>query len=131
MRIDIVRIELASIASHLNWINLMTYDFRGAWDKMTFHNANLYHSEESPSALPLSTHETVKAYLLAGVPRHKLIIGMPFYGVGWSVASSDSNGLYQTVKASVGHSSYRSLASLLTDNHTRYWDDDSKAAWLI
>ncbi len=125
------RIELDKAVSYLNWVNLMTYDFRGAWDKTTFHTANLYDSESSPSALNLSTHKTVQAYLDAGVPAEKLVVGFPFYGVGWSVTSSDSNGLYQVVKESVGHSSYRFLANLLADSHTRYWDDDSKAAWLF
>lgn len=135
------RIELAKINPLLNWINIMTYDYRGAWDKATFHSANLYRSENDPSALPLSTHETVQAYLNAGIPAQKLVVGVPFYGVGWLVADSitdnivegaeENNGLYQRAKRAAGHYTYRSLTELLADGHTRYWDDDSKAAWLF
>ncbi|KAF7655579.1 hypothetical protein LDENG_00054070 [Lucifuga dentata] len=34
--------EIAKIAKHLDFINVMTYDFHGAWERFTGHNSPLY-----------------------------------------------------------------------------------------
>ena len=33
---------------YLDWIAVMAYDYHGAWDKATGHNAPMYHHPNSP-----------------------------------------------------------------------------------
>jgi len=82
----------------LDWINLMTYDFHGAWNKLgpaDFH-ANLYPDPASPDPSHPSVDTGVKRLLKAGVPAHKIVIGVPFYARGWTGVPATNNGLYQS-----------------------------------
>lgn len=89
--------ELDLIHPYLDWINLMTYDYHGAWDAQGPTNflAPLYPSADDPSGdSTLNIDYTVQAYLQAGVPAHKLNLGIPFYGRGWTGVADTGNGLY-------------------------------------
>ena len=43
--------EIAKIAKHLDFINVMTYDMRGVWDKQTGHHALLHGFPQDPPKL--------------------------------------------------------------------------------
>lgn len=73
-QVNILRI--AEMDRYLDFWNLMAYDFAGSWDKIAGHQANLY--SDDPNAN--SVDRAVKMYLNAGVPPHKLTIGLPAYG---------------------------------------------------
>ncbi|PCD21238.1 hypothetical protein FGRA07_11734 [Fusarium graminearum] len=74
------RLHLADLGSRVDYINLMAYDYAGSWSPVTGHNANLYANKDLPQSTPFNTDDAVKAYLKAGVPPHKLVLGMPAYG---------------------------------------------------
>jgi chitinase len=81
----------------LDWVNLMTYDFHGAWNKLgpaDFHS-NLYSDPASPDPSHPSIDAGVKRMLKAGIPARKIVIGVPFYARGWSGVPATNNGLYQ------------------------------------
>lgn len=95
--------------------------------------ANLYNHPDDPDAW--STDQAVTAFLNTGVEPGKLLMGVPFYGRGWSgVAPGDSDGLFQPYE----HSKYEDginfmdiQSHILTDaDFVRYWDDVAKAAYL-
>ncbi len=93
-------LELEQIHKYLNWINLMTYDFHGAWDSTTNFNSPLYKSSSDPSPDPVVREQfnvdaAVQAYLAAGVPPKKLTVGVPFYGRGWQGVPDVNHGLFQ------------------------------------
>ncbi|KAH7459192.1 Chitinase 1 [Fusarium oxysporum f. sp. matthiolae] len=46
----------------------------------TGHTANLYPNDAVPGSTPFSSDTAIKAYLAAGVPSRKLVLGMPLYG---------------------------------------------------
>lgn len=72
-----VNTQLAELCSLLDYINIMSYDYHGAWDERTGANAPLYGSSKS-------VDETVRAYLQSGAESAKLNLGIPFYGRGWT-----------------------------------------------
>ncbi|HAT30521.1 MAG TPA: chitinase [Janthinobacterium sp.] len=93
--------EPALYSQYLDWINVMTYDFHGAWETTTSFNANLYADPADISTGVVREYVGDKAiqYLIAaGVPRAKLMFGIPFYGRGWTgvAAGPSGNGLYQS-----------------------------------
>jgi chitinase len=92
----LAKLELREIARSLDFINVMTYDYHGAWEGSTNFNSPLWPSHRDPSrAQQLSTAETVQAYVAGGVPRHQLVIGVPAYSQGWQGVADVNHGLYQ------------------------------------
>ena len=93
--------EMAEIADHLDWMNLMTYDYHGAWDlSMTNHHSKLRPSPDDPNPNELirnryNTEYAVQAWLDAGVPPEKVVVGAPFYGRAWSGVPATDLGLFQ------------------------------------
>ncbi len=92
-----VHFELATMSQSLDWMNLMTYDYHGSWENGTNHQAALFANPKDPSPLrdQYNISHTVDAYLGAGVPAEKLILGAPIYGRSWKGVPSVNNGLFQ------------------------------------
>jgi chitinase len=93
----IAKIQVAEVARSLDFINLMTYDMHGAWESTTNFHSPLYNAAGNPQkALKYSTDEAVQAWLRGGTPKNKLVVGVPFYGRGWTGVGSANNGLWQS-----------------------------------
>ncbi|KAF8798721.1 glycoside hydrolase family 18 protein [Phlegmacium glaucopus] len=71
------KLHVAAMDIYLDFWNLMAYDFAGSWDSIANHQANLYGG-------PLSACAAVDWYINAGVPRNKVVLGMPLYGRSFS-----------------------------------------------
>lgn len=123
---------------YLDWLNLMTYDFHGGWEKKTGHLTNLLTSPDDPSstAFKLSLDNAVRLYRdTYGVPADKLVPGAAFYGLGWKNVSSTNDGLYQSGQEAPGiyedgYNYYRDLIPLLSQGYSPYWDEHALASWL-
>jgi len=93
--------DAASYAQYLDFINVMTYDYFGAWDlSFTANHAMLDANPGIPSANPdlrtkYNTRYAVQQYLDAGVPASKVVLGIPFYGRGWKGVPATGDGLFQ------------------------------------
>jgi chitinase len=80
---------LAQCAQSVDWLNVMCYDYHGAFDdpaKGTGVNAPLL--QDSTMNGPFSLKHTVEAYLKAGIPKDKIVLGMPTYGRSFLLAAS-------------------------------------------
>uniref|UniRef100_A0A8D0BGF0 GH18 domain-containing protein n=1 Tax=Salvator merianae TaxID=96440 RepID=A0A8D0BGF0_SALMN len=64
----------------LDFINLMTYDFHGSFEKVTGHVSPLYPD----------TDDAVKYWISKGAPAKKINMGMPFYGHSFTLASKNT-----------------------------------------
>ncbi|TVY00524.1 glycosyl hydrolase family 18 protein [Cohnella terricola] len=135
--------ELSKIASILDWINIMTYDFNGGWQNISAHNAPLYYDPAAASAgvTNASTFYVaagVQSHLDAGVPASKIVLGMPFYGRGWANVGTGNNGQYQissglpagTWEAGVFDYSDLEARYINKNGYTRYWNDTAKVPYL-
>ena len=120
---------------HLDFINVMTYDFHGAWAPRTNHHSALFNSSADPStgdASLYNSNDAIEAYLRMGVPAAKLNLGVGFYGRGWTQVPAANNGLYQpgrpaSGKFEAGIEDWKVLAKLGWPVHT---DPVAKATWL-
>ncbi|ANS77137.1 chitinase [Paenibacillus yonginensis] len=136
--------NLAGIASVVDWINIMTYDFNGSWNTTTGHNAPLYYDPATAATgltdpQNFNIDKAVTTYLANGVPANKLVLGMPFYGRGWGGTPSNGNGQYQT-SSGISNSGtwengsydfYDLEANYINKNgYIRYWNDTAKVPYL-
>lgn len=73
--------DVPAVASYLDFINVMAYDFHGKWENTVGHNAPLFSpSSDSEWRKQLSVDHASNLWVRLGAPREKLIIGMPTYG---------------------------------------------------
>lgn len=77
----------ASIRKNLDWINAMCYDYHGSWN---LNNTGAHAALFDPKG-NLSTSYGLKSWIKAGVPRSKLIMGLPLYGKTWQLKDPNSN----------------------------------------
>jgi chitinase len=135
---------LRQAAESLDWINLMTYDYHGSWERVSGLNAPLHHDPLDPARA--NAEASVARLLEAGVPASKVVLGLPFYGKGWTgcAAGPRCDGLYQPCKGLASGSADESFDfAWLTDhgylardadgNYTvagrgfvRYWNAQAK-----
>lgn len=93
-------IEPKKVSALTDHIFLMSYDYHGPWDRYADLNAPLYPPAGSSPQYKGSVTDSVQAFLNAGVPADKLVLGMPFYGRLYQGVSSQNNGLYSTFSSS-------------------------------
>ena len=74
-------VEWANISQIVDMINLMSYDFYGAFDSRCNHNSPLYATGGTGSSAGFSLDEAVTALMQTyNVPANKITAGMAFYG---------------------------------------------------
>lgn len=82
--------DVPAVASYLDFINLMAYDFHGKWERETGHNAPLYSpSTDSEWRKQLSVDHAASLWVKLGAPKEKLIIGMPTYGRTFTLSNTE------------------------------------------
>ncbi len=76
------QVDWESAHQYMDYINLMTYDYYGAWNGTLGHMAGLHPNANSP--LPgFSAEEAVEHLLNRQVPAGKITLGAAMYGRGW------------------------------------------------
>ena len=95
-------VDFKAVEPFVDFVNIMTYDM----GMPPYHHAGLYRSEHTRR----SAEESVDLHINAGIPPHKLTLGIPFYGKGLP------NVRFQDIPN-------------LTD-YTEQWDDTAKVPYL-
>ncbi|WP_028804233.1 glycoside hydrolase family 18 chitinase [Streptomyces sp. 142MFCol3.1] len=85
--------DYAGAAQYVDWYNVMTYDFFGAWAAQgpTAPHSPLTSYSGIPTA-GFTTADAIAKYKAKGVPASKLLIGIGFYGRGWTGVTQDAPG---------------------------------------
>lgn len=128
-------VQWSSVAELVDIINLMSYDYFGAWDNMTNHNAPLY---QPASGNPEFNTDASLTRLIDqyNVPPSKIALGIGFYGrsvqtIGEPALHVPSNGIPDTETFPVDQGSplYYSIVNALPafDYH---WDDLAQVPFL-
>ncbi|SDM32577.1 glycosyl hydrolase family 18 protein [Paenibacillus jilunlii] len=100
--------KLGEANAYLDWANLMTYDFHGAWNGYVGLHSALYpdsrDTETAALGTPVLNTDWAVRYYLGTLPPEKIVIGVPYYSRGWKNVSGGINntGLYGTAAATGG-----------------------------
>ncbi|WP_343535426.1 glycoside hydrolase family 18 protein [Pedobacter sp.] len=123
--------EMGEAAKYLDYVNLMTYDYYSS--KQAKHHTNLFDSKAYPS--DNSADKAVKAYLAAGVPASKIVMGIAFYGRNLLLKATANKGIGDTILSSAN--SYGKGYTFLKDSllnkkgFVAYQDEEAKAPYLF
>jgi chitinase len=119
--------DFSVITRLVDQIGVMNYDYIGPWSPTTGFLAPLFPDAEHRSG---NIAGSMDAYEAAGVPREKLLMGVPFYGYGWTGVNTANNGLFQAGHGVQGDRPYRYIRTLAAPDSV-YRDLRSQAPWLF
>ncbi|MEU4212581.1 glycoside hydrolase family 18 protein [Streptomyces sp. NPDC026206] len=85
--------DYAGAARYVDWYNPMTYDFFGAWEAKgpTAPHSPLTSYNGIPKA-GFDTDSTIQKLKSLGIPPSKLLLGLGFYGRGWTGVTRSAPG---------------------------------------
>ena len=117
---------------YLDFINIMTYDFHGGGERKTGHHANLSASGLDDNIEVRNAATAVQEHINAGIPAHKIVLGVPFYGRWWKGTNPTNNGLYQETHGDTGSYNYSAIMDSLNSNagFVSYWDEAAKSPYI-
>lgn len=111
-----LKIDSVHSIRYLDLISLGSYDYNGAYDAVTGRfppeitglNAPLYYSKAEANK-QLNQNASVQAWISAGVNPNKILLGIPFYGRSFVLATAD-NSIGAATAATMGiNLSYREV----------------------
>jgi chitinase len=122
--------EMHKAQQYLDYVNIMSYDYKTNEKGIAGHHTNLYGSTKD--SLEASADRSVKLYLRAGVPAEKIVMGVAFYGRGWTMPNGDNKGLNRQALKGARSGGYTRLKdSLMVQGYDRHWDKRAKAPYLF
>ena len=76
----------------MDFINVMNYDMHGTWEGYADHHAKLYkRSDDYYPYNSLNVDFAMNYWHKQGAPKHKLILGVPFYGRTFLLQNPQNN----------------------------------------
>ncbi|KAL8982632.1 MAG: hypothetical protein Q9205_002921 [Flavoplaca limonia] len=101
-------IDLAKAAAHMDYVNLMAYDFAGPWGKMSGYQAQLHVPPGTPDDMKNSGQAAVQYMKSKGVPAKKITLGIPAYGHSF-IGASNVNQRFKSSGGNEGSFEYSQL----------------------
>nr|ANW69904.1 chitinase 2 [Cosmopolites sordidus] len=107
--------DVPSLSTYLDSINLMEYDYFGAWDDVTGHNAPLNGQSVyfGTTYAEYNLHSSVYGWIERGADPSKLALGIPLYGRTFTLSNSSSNGVGAAVSGAGPAGPYTASAGFL------------------
>lgn len=120
--------ELSKLSQYVDYVNIMTYDFHGPWDRYTGFNSPLYNNTYSSDSI----NSSINNWINASFPKNKIVMGIPFYGYVYKNVTNSNKGLNQRY-SSVTSMSYENIAAkyLNKPGYTRYFHSKSMVPWIF
>ncbi|MFD4691469.1 glycoside hydrolase family 18 protein [Streptomyces sp. NPDC058463] len=124
--------DVRRIMRDFDFVNLQGYDFHVSGETTTAQQSALYAKGD------FSVDQTVRDWIRRGAPARKLVVGMPFYGQGWTGVTGGGDGLGQPATApapatyAAGYEDYKALKKLAdSGQYTVHRDTRNGHAWLF
>lgn len=131
--------DIPTIVGLLDYISVMSYDYHGAFDNYTGHNAPLY-AREDDEDLTFNVAFGINFWLASGVPPEKLIMGLPLYGRSTELADESKHGVMENIVGPGENGTYSNEAGVLyyreicqnfdKDDWIKEWDANSLVPYM-
>jgi chitinase len=128
--------DLAALARAVDWLNVMTYDMNTIFSPLSAFNAPLAADPQDRTQEPQRARDNltsaVRYYESQHVPAAKIMLGVAFYGRGFTGVSQQDAGLYSKYAAVYPETPWKTVrAQFLTDPEwVRHWSATAQAPWL-
>ncbi|GLY97664.1 glycoside hydrolase family 18 protein [Actinoplanes sp. NBRC 103695] len=117
--------EARKIFKYLDFGTVQGYDFHGSWEQRANQQSALKVPAGAPDNPDFSITTTIDAWLDRGAPRGDLVLGLPYYGQGWTgvtdglfgAATGPAPGLF-----AAGTEDYKTLKNLPAEGYTVHRD---------
>lgn len=133
--------DVAAIGAHVDFINIMSYDFHGKWEPKTGHNAPLFASaSESEWRKQLSMDAGVKLWERMGAPKSKLVIGLATYGRSFTLSNTAQHGMNAPTSGGgkageftreAGFLAFYEICDMLKQGATYHWDEEQAVPYAV
>ncbi|MET8234232.1 glycoside hydrolase family 18 protein [Micromonospora sp. NPDC005298] len=129
--------EGRKIFKYLDFATVQGYDFHGGWEAVANQQSALRVPADSPDNPDFSVEVAVDGWIARGAPRQKLVLGIPYYGRGWTGVTGGGNGLFGPAAApapatfEAGYEDYKKLKTLAGNGYTVHRDLRAGHAWLF
>lgn len=133
--------DFEKIHKVVDWIDVMAYDYHGAFEPFIGHYAplNASHLDVTEEQKGLNVYRGFSYWIERGVPAEKLNLGIGTYGRGFTVADTKNTSLYAPTwgpcqagpyTGSGGTVGYNEICELYTD-WEYVWDDEQQVPHII
>uniref|UniRef100_A0AC34FBN1 GH18 domain-containing protein n=1 Tax=Panagrolaimus sp. ES5 TaxID=591445 RepID=A0AC34FBN1_9BILA len=122
--------NVKEMAKHLDYVNVMTYDFHGDWEDQTGETSPLFSSDNYNTAFAMNY------WAQKGMPKEKLLMGIATYGYGWKLNDPNNHGMNAPGKPAPplpltqtnGQGAYFEICNI---GGTRFWDATQKMPYRV
>ena len=128
--------DLAVLARSADWLNVMTYDMNTIFSPLSGFNAPLAADPRDPTPEPQRARDNltsaVSYYESQGVPAGKIMLGVAFYGRGFTGVLPRKAGLYSKYAAVFPETPWKTVESqfLTSPDWAHHWSSTAQAPWL-
>ncbi|MEU1588302.1 glycoside hydrolase family 18 protein [Micromonospora sp. NPDC005710] len=129
--------EGRKIFKYLDFGTVQGYDFHGGWDARANQQSALRVPAGAPDNPDFSVEVAIDGWIARGAPRDKLVLGIPYYGRGWTGITGGGNGLFQPATGpapatfEAGYEDYKNLKNLAGNGYAVHRDLRAGHAWLF
>ncbi|ELT90300.1 hypothetical protein CAPTEDRAFT_205081 [Capitella teleta] len=133
--------DVAFISKYLDFINIMTYDFHGKWEKKTGHNCPLYaHRDETGDEAYLNLEYAASYWVTQGALPSKLNIGLPLYARSFTLRDKSKNSLGAPAKSGgkagkytqeEGYLSFYEVCTFVKKGAQVFWIEDQQVPYAV
>jgi len=128
--------DLAALAHSADWLNVMTYDMNNIFSPVSGFNTPLGADPRDAAPEPQRSRDNltsaVRYYESQGVPAAKIMLGVAFYGRGFTGVSPQNAGLYSKYTGGYAETPWKTIRSqfLTSPEWARHWSATAQAPWL-
>jgi chitinase len=126
--------EAGKIFKYLDFGTVQGYDFHGSWENRTNQQSSLRVPAGAPDNPDFSVENAINAWTSRGAPSRELVLGLPYYGQGWT--GTTGSGLFAPATGpalgtfAAGTEDYKVLKTLTAKGYQLHRDFRDGNSWL-
>jgi chitinase len=128
--------EATKLFKLFDFATVQGYDFHGTWEARTNQQSALRVPPGAPDNPDFSIDVAIRGWIDRGAPRGKLVLGIPYYGQGWTGVTGGGTGLFNLAAGPAtgvfanGVEDYKVLKNLPAQGFTVQRDVMAGHSWL-